>query len=276
MKRPSSPKPGAGHLRRWLFPAVALIVALVLFDKPGWLGPGFQRDAVVELLADGRVDQALDTLAKATDRHLIPELDGVNWWPAEARARRLALLQRDAERADPAAGPELAGPVGRHRSSPRVARLTAPAPRPLLIELHNRELGLLANTLPVAAGASSTPLDTTLIPGTTYDLALLDGGADGDLLSVAHFELLSPDVARDVGVVMATALELGGEGPGGELLAALVALHYGLGEEALTRFDALVDDPGVGPVAGELAAIALARMDLPAQAAARLAAARDG
>lgn len=267
MKRPTAPGSSPLRLRRWLFPVLALTVALLLLDQP-FFTQGFDPADVRANLAAGRPDAALAALAEAGDRHLLPDLEGVNWWPARSRVRRLADLRRDAERAEPVLGPRLVSPVGRHRTPPRSARLDPPAEVPTRMQLHQRQLSLQASEVPVPAGADLLPLGATLLPGSTFDVVLLDD--DDGMVSLSSFELLPARMAEDCGIVLAEAHELGGAGAGGELLAAIVALHFGLTEEALGRLELVSADAGLAQVARELAAITLDRMGRPADGLARL------
>ncbi|RKY22488.1 MAG: hypothetical protein DRQ55_00895 [Planctomycetota bacterium] len=267
MRRPSAPVPAAARLRRYLFPALALVISLVLMERKPWQS-GFDAGALRSLLSAGRVDAALSSLAQAPQGALLPELAGVNWWPAEARSRRLASLEADVASLPSAPGPELLLPAGRLREAPRGARLSRPAEGPLRLELHASALGLEAAQVEIEAGQLDVPLGAPVLIGTSYDVVLTR--PDGALLSILHFEVLPSASARDVGVVMASAHELGGGGAPGELLAAIVCLHFGLYQEALTRLDTLMDDPALGPVARELSAVALSRLSRPAEAMALL------
>lgn len=261
MRRPAAPpSPLAARLKQlrpWLLPALALALLLTLWEE------GYDQDELTAALEDGQPARALEVLTLADTRHLIEALAQVHWWPAESRAQRLAMLRQDVAAAGPRPREALAlvSPLGAHRSPPTSARLEAPAPRDLVLQVHSRELGLEAGSRPVAAGAQLVDLDLRLLPGTTTDLVLADPGQDL-MLAHAQFRLLSPAQAESVGLVMQTAYELSPTPAGGELLASLVALHYGLHEEAEQRLAALAEEPGYTALVRELRAIALARLDL--------------
>lgn len=248
-------------------PLLAVGALALVVDRQPWLTP-FDTQALAAELAQGRVDEALTRLAQARSPGLPEALAGVNWWPPEARARRLQDLAGEVAELPAAAAPQLVSPVGRQRGAPRLVRLSGMVEHPVTLEIHSRELGLLAGELTFAVGQDNSPIDIKLLPGTTYDLHLVD--AEGASLSLASFEILPDDEARDLGRLMATAHGLASGGPGGELLAAIVALHFGLREEALDASLELFGDPPLGAVARELAAIALARLDRPAEALALL------
>lgn len=266
MKRPTSPTSRRARWRVWLAPAAALIVGLTLFDDAL---SGFERARFAETLSEGRVDQALDMISVAGDAALLPELAGVNWWPARARTTRLDLLRSDVARAGEPDGAVLVAPAGRYRTAPREARLHPATERELLLQVHLRDLGLQATEIVVPAGTEVVVPELTWLAGTTYDLVLVEPLDEG-MRALTQVELLSETMSEDVGVVMATAYDLAPDARGGELLAGLVALHFGLYQEALDRWAPLRSDITYGRVAVELSAIALARMDRDHEAVALL------
>lgn len=258
------------RVRLWLLPALAVILLVHVYE------PGFDRSAMHEALSDGRPDDALELLTLATNRHVLPELSGVNWWPAETRTRRIAMLSGDLARsAEDPGTPTIIAPRGRYRTPPSELRLAHAAPRSLQLQLHHRELGLPAASELWPAGRDTLSLELTLLPASTYDVVLseLDERAEdgaGPMVCLTDFTMLSEPEAHDVGILMQTAYDMAPDEQSAELLASLVAMHFGLYSEAGQRLAKLAERPGYEQLVRELRAIALARLDLDYSAVALL------
>jgi len=257
VKRPRrTTRPAWGKLRPWLLPVVALVAALFL------LRGGFDGDALRNELASGAWDEALERLSEARPQDLAPGLADVDWWPAPARRAELDELRRtpDGDLLEAADAPTLVAPLDRHRSAPPEVRLREPADRDLAVQIRNVDLGLVAADLTIPAGRAAVPLEIGMLAGTTYDMTL----RDGSLLAYAGFELLPRDSSDGIGVLMASARDLAAtdDEAGGQLLAALVALDFGLTAEALDRLRSSTPPGPAAPVRDELVAIALARQGL--------------
>ena len=270
MRRPTAPNMTRAGWRRWLMPVAALVVAYALLDDS--TGRDFDRASFATTLSEGRVDQALELITHAGNAHLLPSLSGVNWWPRSSRSARLDMLRGDVARAPQNTGPVLVAPAGRYRIGPGQALLEQPAEHDLKLQVHLRDLGMQAHEVRIPAGQRQVDLDLTWLAGTTYDLVLMDADEDG-MASIAHVELLSETMSHDLGTVLATAYDLAPDAASGELLAGIVALHYGLYDEARQRWLGLLDTPAHGRVALELTVIALARQNRDGEALALL---RDG
>lgn len=258
--------PSFRTLRPWLFPALAVAVAIWLWDF------GFDRDALRDELAAGRIDAALARLHEAHPADLSPALAEVEWYPRATRQAAVAeLLSRPEDELleDPRL-PTFVAPLDRFRSAPQQVRLREPLAGPLTFRIESLELGLPVTEETLPAGTAAFPLSATLIPGTRYvmNLAPPDGGG---LLAYAGFSVLPVGTAREVGLAMAEAHALAPDEPTGDLLASLVALQHGLTDEAATRLRALADDARLGPVATELLALALDEQGLDRTARALLA-----
>jgi len=266
MKRPTPRRGGLQwrRLRLWALPTLAAIVFVSVYE------PGFESNAMRTALAKGDPDSALGLLETATSRHVLPELTGVFWWPAEARERRIELLHDDLPRSsEDLSMPTIVAPRGKHRVAPVQIRLAQPAPRPLQLQLHHRELGLKAVSVPWPAGRRSIEIDVDLLAGSTYDIVLSEPD-EGAMVCLTQFTILSQPEAFDVGILMQTAWDMAPDDGSGELLASLVAMHYGLYAEVYERLAELADRPGYEQLVRELQAITLARTDLDHSAVALL------
>jgi hypothetical protein len=104
-------------------------------------------------------------------------------------------------------------------------------------------------------------LEVELFAGSTYDIVLSETD-DGSMVCLTQFTVLSKPEANDVGILMQTAWDMAPEDGSGELLASLVAMHFGLYTEAYERLAKLADRPGYEQLVLELQAITLARVDL--------------
>ncbi|GEM_PF-3000631 len=258
------------RVRLWILPALAIIVVVQMYE------PGFDRSAMTEALSEGRPDEALELLAQATRRNVLPELAGVNWWPAEVRAQRLKLLASDLDAsAEDPNSPTIVSPRGKHRAAPTEFTLNRAAPRALQLQLHHRELSLQAAVRDWPAGQDALPIEATLLPASTYDVVLSEVDPDssdgaGAMVCLTDFTVLSDPEAHDVGILMKTAWEMAPDEGSAELLASLVAMHFGLHDEAGQRLAKLAEHAGYEQVVRELRAIALARLDLDHSAVAML------
>lgn len=272
MRRPSRPPPprrtGLAKLRPWILPAVAIVLGIALFRG------GFDADALASDLRGGRIDAALDRLAAAQPSELFVELRDVAWWPADRRDAALSDLAalRDEDQdafLESADLPTFVAPLGRWRDAPTAIRLRDPTDRPLQFQLTHSELGLVAASTTLPTGTTEWPPGATLLPGATYTLTLRETD-EAPLLAFAGFEMLKGSEATGVGIAMATARDLAGDPDGGQLLAGLVALHYGLTDEALRRFESLAGRIAYEPVVDELVAITLAAQGLDRSALERV------
>ena len=157
--------------------------------------------------------------------------------------------------------PTLMEPLDAWRSPPTRVRLREAAAEDLLLRIENLELGLLVTELPVPRGTQELPLEVSFIPGTTFVMRLMK--PDQALpVALGAFELLPSPRAEELGLVLRTAWDLGGGEHGGELLAALAALHHGLHAEAIQRLERLAEVEGYEQVSRELRALALMEQGL--------------
>ncbi|MFT7464929.1 MAG: hypothetical protein ACI9EF_003289 [Pseudohongiellaceae bacterium] len=272
MKLSMKTQPGSPwrRLRLWVLPALALILFLEIYE------PGFDREAMNEALLEGRPDDALELLQLATNKHVLPELVGVFWWPAEARAKRLKLLAGDlAKSPENPNEPTILSPRGKQRLAPSQVRISRPLNRPLQWQLHHRGMTMLAASGTVAANQEALPFEAMLLPASTYDVVLnaVDAQASdgaGAMVCLTDFTMLPEPEAHDLGVLMKSAWNMAPDEFSAELLASLVAMNYGLYNEAMERLETLGQQPGYEQITRELQAIALARLDLDHSAMSRL------
>ncbi len=236
------------------------------------LGGDFDPAALREELEAGRIEDALERLSRTPRETLPVDIAAVRWWPAGARALRLRTLREEAARdaLESADQPTIVSPLDARRAPPEVFRLREPAPRPLVVDVQNLDLGLPVTKLEVPRGATEVRPDVSWIPGTAFVITVHEA-ASGAAVALARFDLLSGPRGEALARAMRTAWDLAPEGPAAGLLAALVALHHGLHEEALERLEPALDADGeLRSVARELRAIALAEMGLDLTAVASL------
>lgn len=286
MRRPgAAPTTPFSKLRPFVVPI--LFVGLVIVV----LRAGLDLEALREDLAAGRPDQALSRLATAPADDLPPSLRDVSWWPAAAREVALAALEElpDEELLEAPDRPTFVYPLDDFLEAPERIVLREPPGQPLVLELRQVTVDLLAGAVPWPAGATELAMPARLFRGARYTLALRD--PSGAYVALAAFRPLSEDDTHAAGIALATAAGFagdsvdplgvdplgagptgaGGTGAGGigtdrtdgaRLLMALTARQLGLTDAAATLFRELADRPAYAAVAGQLWALTLAEQGL--------------
>ncbi len=252
--------------RPWIWTIFALVLAWTILGSPGER----RIDVSADLLA-GRPDAALLVLAHAADE-LPPDAAGTPWWPEVARREALAELRARADNdlLEDLAAPTILSPLDAWLEPPVELRLREPTVRPLRADLLHLDSGLPVTSLPLSVGVDHAPLATSLLPGASYAISLVDDET-GAVLALAGFRVLGGSDGQAASRRMTAAHDLGlPSHPGATLLSALAALHADLTDEALVRLADIQDEPGYERVALELRALVLARQGLDASARALL------
>ncbi|MDG2148167.1 MAG: hypothetical protein P8N09_01450 [Planctomycetota bacterium] len=263
MKLPTTrlPKSKFGRLRPWILPIAFVITLFAIIDRP------FDAEALREELRAGHTEDALRSLQGSQPGQLPLDIAAVNWWPHDARQQRIRSLRAHAAK-DPdesLAYPTISSPLDAWRHPPTEFRLREPSEKDLILDIDSLDLGLPVAKLPIPSGTQHIPLTVLWVPGVSFVMSVREKET-GQVIALAQFQLLAEPRAKELGRAMRTAYDLASGGANSGLLAAVVALNYGLYAEAIERLAAVIAEPDAPSetvtVARELRAIALAEQGL--------------
>ena len=235
----------------------------------------FDAEAFREELRAGHTEDALRSLQKSQPGQLPLDIAAVNWWPQDTRQQHIRSLREHAAK-DPdesLAYPTISSPLDAWRHPPTEFALRESSEKDLILHIDSLDLGLPVAELPIPSGTQRIPLTALWVPGVSFVMSVREKET-GQVIALAQFQLLAEPRAEELGRAMRTAHDLAFGGANSGLLAAVVALNYGLYAEAIERLTAVIAEPDAPPetvaVARELRAIALAEQGLDITAVASL------
>ena len=196
-----------------------------------------------EELRAGHTEDALRSLQGSQPGQLPLDIAAVNWWPHDARQQRIRSLRAHAAK-DPdesLAYPTISSPLDAWRHPPTEFRLREPSEKDLILDIDSLDLGLPRRKTSHPLWHATHTFDGLVGSGCFIrDVSPRKRNRTSD--RSRSVPTARRTACKELGRAMRTAYDLASGGANSGLLAAVVALNYGLYAEAIERLAAVTQN----------------------------------